>query len=313
LLSDLPIELFVAIRNYLFQQQNTTDINSDFTSYFNKIQEDEIVRSWRSFLSVSLSPAWTMIRKHTMIWTLHSLQSERYLIDEIFKSFINDRMINPSKQLHLSYDGSYGAFYEKRKSLSPPLTRILCLEQIHTLTLVDIQMITHLGDMNSLKELSLINCYNMVSLGQMETVTSLQLEYVLPNLLYNFRWEQIEKLLLKGFIVHQFVINRKHFRSLSSLSLEWTEKIGYLPSIKYTLPSLAGECVASLRRLELIGFRSFDLTGLINLQSLSYWRTRDSRIIGRESIFPRLKRLHCKQTSLLHEFQVSPVREFKLF
>jgi hypothetical protein len=61
-------------------------------------------------------------------------------------------MINPSNQLHLQC-GSYAAFYEKRKRLSPPLTRILCLEQVHTLTLADIQMVTHFGDMNSLKEL----------------------------------------------------------------------------------------------------------------------------------------------------------------
>jgi hypothetical protein len=150
--------------------------------------------------------------------------------------------------------------------------------------------------MNSLKELAILNCNNIVSLGQMENVTYLRLEYVLPNLLYNFRWEQIENLLLKGFIVHQFVIKRKAFHSLSNLSLEWTEKIGCLPSMMYDLPSFAGECVASLRRLELIGFLSFDLTGLMNLESLSYWRTRVSRIIGRESIFPRLKHLHCKQT-----------------
>jgi hypothetical protein len=117
-LSDLPIELFLAIRNYLFQLQNNTTTNSISISNFNKIQEDEIIRSWRSFLSVSRSPAWAMIRKHAMLWTLHSLQSERYLIDNIFKSFINDRMINPSKQLHLQFDCSYGVFYEKKKSLS---------------------------------------------------------------------------------------------------------------------------------------------------------------------------------------------------
>jgi hypothetical protein len=278
MISELPVEIFTLIRKNLFSRSAAED-PFGFIEDIKLLNEVECRRNWRNFLSVSKKSAWSEIRKQCMIWCLHGYQSEKYLRDANFKIYLTARMRDPSSQLCLTISDT------ELLLSSNHFTQIFDIEMLHTLTLVHCFVLSNLGNMNSLKILNISDCENLVCVGEMKRLIHLRLKTDRNDLLQRFPLEKLRTLHVEGVrsFILEFTQNMSRFFNLLELSLH---RHGYnemdLPIIR--LPSLVS--------LKLIGFHSFDLSGLINLKVLNYGDTPPENIKDQQNIICRLEKVY---------------------
>jgi hypothetical protein len=182
-------------------------------------------------------------------------------------------MFRPSEQLQLRLDHRGNIYNRQNQPLVFMWSPVTLTLGIHALELIDCPNIIHLGDLKTLKSMTGKSCTNLVSVGQMDSVIFLSLWDVRPNLLCRFSLETMEQL----FLVDNYVLELRSFRSLKKLSLKW-HSLGTpvdLPFLGYT----------SLETLELQGLTSFDVTGLVNLKSLNMPRMTKLLLSEKRSCF----------------------------
>jgi hypothetical protein len=272
------VELFIVIRDHLFQLSELRppfDIDENVED-FNK---DDSRRSWRTFLSVSKTRTWQLVRKHTMIWSLNCVNSEKYITDEIYKSYLQERMNLPHKQLQLQFSNVF------RRNSSIP--NILSISELSTLKLLH-EDIIHLADLKTVQSLTLGTCDKLDLIGNLQALNCLSIHNVKRELLSMFPLERLEKAALMNSIsLVEFGADLHRFHSLRYLYMTCDLHVHH-----EDLPSL--ECLNLLEFLVVKGYKSFDLSGLMNLKSLEYsWPAVPETITGKEQIFPRLRRLTC--------------------
>jgi hypothetical protein len=128
--------------------------------------------------------------------------------------------------------------------------------------------------------------------GLLDSIAFISLCEVSVDLLCQFPLDRIEQLFLVGDFVLKFRDFHRSFQSLKALSLKWHY---FDPPIE--LPFLG---YISLETLELVEFKSFDVTGLNNLKSLNYVTAQPVTIVGKEKLSSLLKRLFTGDTQHLH-------------
>jgi hypothetical protein len=186
-------------------------------------------------------------------------------------------------------------------------TEIPSIQHLHTLSLTQCQSITTLESMPTLKSLILLDCDNLTCVGPLGNLQTLYLRdrsdkyrYSEDNLISRFPLEQLTNLFLVGDYHGQFERNLHRLLSLKSLTLRRTAD--------HELVDLSDlNSISSLDSLVLIGFRSFNLTGLLKLKSLDYFPTVNYNIEGLEQIFPQLQQLNCSDY-LNGQFQTSHLK-----
>jgi hypothetical protein len=136
-------------------------------------QEPE--RSWREFLSISNSQCWKRVRNELKIWSLNEKAFLKYLTNDCFRGYINERMINPVLQLHCRSFNVLRTPSDLRDSLVSELVAELssigCLSIygyslsdfpssrcLHTLRIDSSSSLQRLGDFPVLETLHLWEC-----------------------------------------------------------------------------------------------------------------------------------------------------------
>jgi hypothetical protein len=243
-------------------------------------------RNWRSFLSVSKTTSWSEIRKQCMVWCLHGYRSEKYLRDENFKICLNARMRDPSNQLCLTFNDLNVQHFTQNPLSSNHFTQIPDFETLYALTLVNCSALTSVGNLNSLKILWISGCENLTYVGELARLTHFRLKTTRKDLLQYFSLETLKTLRLNGprDLLLEFHQNAFRCCNLLELSLHHNS----IGDNGTDLPMIA---LSSIVSLELMGFNSFDLSGLTNLKVLSYRGTLSENIKDPQNIISRVEKL----------------------
>jgi hypothetical protein len=295
--SRLPVELFLYIRSYLFLELIAFPATFDFIENFHRLDSS---RSWRNFLSLRNDENWKAIRKQTMMWSLNSFESLKYMADESFgfRTYLIERMVDPNHQLQLTMRG-------RTSFTNHPDSFLLLALRIHTVHLLslDIEIVPSLatlkiltitsclqlhslGNFPHLETLRFSNCNTLMKFGEMPQLQRLVIEQedeIDPELLATFPLEQLISFYgADGFVA--VMENMSRLTNLRELHLivPYTTRsehhiMGNLPFPE--LKSLTVEC-----------FGSIDLTGLTKLKYLSLidGGFKTTTIKGKEEIFPQL-------------------------
>jgi hypothetical protein len=137
------------------------------------------------------------------------------------------------------------------------------------------------------QSLTLGSCTKLHYVGSLESLSCLSVRNIKCDLLSKFPLEKIEKIFINNNLSLDFSSHLYRFHSLRYLYLVWDSF-----NAAVDLPSL--ECLKFLEVLVVKGYKSFDLSGLLNLISLDYCLPAVPETIkGKEQIFPRLRRLSC--------------------
>jgi hypothetical protein len=283
MISRLPVELFIVIRDHLFQLLELRppfDIDENVEDF----NEDDSRRSWRNFLSVSRKRTWLLLRNQTMVWSLNRDESRKYVSDGNFRRDLMQRMKLPHKQLQLLlYGNSLGTEFQSNWNdpFFPPIREACTIKLVHC-------DITYLTDLKTVQSLTVDCCTKLHSVECFETLSCLSVHNNECDLLSMFPLEKLEKISIKHSFSLDFSGKLYRFRSLRYLYLIWNKFF----DDTLDLPSL--ECLQFLEILVVKGYKSFDLSGLVNLKSLEYSRPAVPKtILGKEQIFPKLRRLSC--------------------
>jgi hypothetical protein len=296
----VPKELLLIIRSYLVVF-NIIEENVEELEIF--VQE-ESGRSWRNFLATSNNQNWKTMRKETRIWSLNGKSFRKYLMNDLFRQYVNDRMANPAHQLHCR---SFGGAKEL------PLLNSLLAEMVGASNIACINIraysfpkfpssrsllslniglsgsLEQLGDFPNLEILQFWKCPGLTTVGRMDNLKELHLKSidksVNENVVSQFPLEQLEKLVVIGRTVKEFPKFAHRLKSLRDLNLS----VRTFSTYHYTFSAQEYPFLTSLIKLHLEYFNEVDLTGLTNLKHLSIMGGLARPIVGRDEIYPNLK------------------------
>jgi hypothetical protein len=273
---DLPIEIFLYLRNYLFTV-NTVDSAGSYKSFEEKFVVQESKWSWNNFLSMSKNSNWLTIRRQTMVWSLNQFETQRYLTDIDQRSYINSRIADPGRQLgcfaitssHFAdklFDTNPISFLTLRM-LSTDIS-LSSIQSLRCLTLSYCPELTSLQGFPNLVALSIAPC-DKLSFVDLPLLSVLRIENRTPEMYLSvFPLEQLKEL---SFLLcfYESFIDRFLPRFLSLTSLELS-KLRNLPVLH--LPRLP---IPTLQSLSVHQFHTVDLTGLSCLQTLKLDSVKD--------------------------------------
>jgi hypothetical protein len=293
----IPNDLLLIIRSYLIV---FGIIEEDVEELENFVRE-ESGRSWRNFLAASNNERWKSMRKDTRIWSLNEKSFRKYLKNELFRQYINDRMVHPSKQLHCRlFNGA------KEPQLNSVVAEMLtasnlgCINvrgdtfstfpssvSLHTLSLGWSSSLERLGDFPNLKILQIYECIRLTTIGKMEKLRELHLHLAETgeHIIFQFPLEQLEKLVIYGPTVKDFSQFSQRLKSLKDLQLSFVSfynNYGIFSAQQYPF-------VAELNKLRLEYFSEIDLSGMTGLRHLFVRGTRSHQISGTNDVYPQLK------------------------
>jgi hypothetical protein len=293
----IPDELLLLIRSYLlvfsFIEGSVKDIET--------FVREESERSWRSFLAASNNQYWRTIRKETRIWSLKEKSFRKYLKDDWFRQYINERMTNPAQQLHCSF--FIGAKEPQLNALVAEMVResnVGCIntsgycltefpssQSLQTLSLAWSSSVERLGDFPNLESLQIWECPKLTAVGKMDKLKELHLtlKEITECVVSQFPLEQLEKLVIYGAIVKDFPKFSHRLKSLKDLNLSFSpfsDEFGSFIAQEHPF-------LNSLIKLRLQHFKLVDLFGLMNLRHLSIVGTPTQPISGKDKIYPKLK------------------------
>jgi hypothetical protein len=322
MLRNIPSAVYREIGSYLLEPSVVTDGNFIFDN-ISAFMRKESERSWRNFLSARNDQFWKAIRKETMIWNLNQMSFTNYLKNELFRSYMNERMIDPVHQLQCRFSHSVLGFplNEVNETL---VFRVgyICIENytcdifpsseyLHTLILENCRALETLQEFPRLKTLKLTSCRNLTTVGKMDNLQELHLECVERRALQLFPSENIQKFSLSLTDVEVFFELSNRFTCLKELSLRHCYTSVIFRPEPLPLPYL--------ERLQLDNFVSINLTGLSRLKHLNIHGTSYKNILGKETVFPQLKSFAylCssfdEETIDCHNLLCDRVKELSLF
>jgi hypothetical protein len=270
---NLPIEVLLTTREFLHEEIQLVWLD-DLQNFI----RNESERSWRNLLSVSKAEDWLRIRKHCMIWTLNRYESAKYLQETLFKSYLDIKMSDPARQLHLNFHG-IGKITNKGEEIpSNAAEQQLSFENLYSLCLFschDIQSIF----VSNLTRLKLTFCTNIPNFHGMRKLTTVSCIGCGGEILASLPLEQLQRFQYQGrstaFLPHLPRLSR-----LEELVISLTE-------------------FPRLKSLTVRGSSVVNVTGLCCLTSLDVSRCVDFiTITGKEQIFPQLKSFRGHLTSL---------------
>jgi hypothetical protein len=298
----IPKELLLIIRSYLVAFAIIIEENVEELETF---VGEESGRSWRSFLAAINTQFWKSMRKETRIWSLNEKSFRKYLKDDWFRQYINDRMTHPSKQLHCrlfnaAKDPELNSLVEEIVTAS----NLGCINArgyifsafpsslyLNTLSLGWTPSLERLGDFPNLEILQLYECARLTTIGKMEKLKELHLRLTEAgdHFMFQFPLEQLEKLVIFGPTVKDFSKFSHRLKSLKDLQLSL---ISFYNNHS-TFTARRHPFVADLIKLRLEYFSEVDLTGLSGLRHLAIEGTRSHQISGTNEIYPQLKTFFC--------------------
>jgi hypothetical protein len=289
MLPTIPTDLLLIVRDYLLGYTNE-ECGDDFIQKFIR-QESE--RSWRNFLSVSNHTTWRNIRKETMIWSLNQVASRKYFLDLEFRKYIHESIIHSSKQvvcrvvnnmvsIPFLFDGIAMSGIGSISIEQYSLREFPSFLDLRTLSIWNCYHLEELGSFPELRRLQLVNCSRVGTVGRMNNLIDLYLEYVPAELVSQFPLDQIENLTLG--IEDGSLIILPRLKSIKELSLRM-----HPYHMQGVLPFSAAPNFVGLTKLHLEYFSSVNLSGLVGLKQLSLMGVPSSQIFGKEDIYPQLK------------------------
>jgi hypothetical protein len=307
----IPNDVLLIIRSYIFifRFEDVVETETDELEIFVR-QEPE--RNWRHFLAVSNSQCWKGVRNELRIWSLNEKSFRKYLTDDCFREYINERMINPAVQLHcrsvepldtinslvaeLVAGSSIGCLSINGYSLSDfPSSRFLRTLSIGRLSSFALE---RLGDFPLLETLQLWECTDLTTIGKMDNLKHLLLKDSNERVISQFPLEQLEKLVISGSIAVDFTKFSHRLKCLKDLHISL---LFYLPVDDRIFTAQQHPFLNSLMKLRLEYFHEIDLTGLINLRHLSIIATPNDQISGKDGIYPNLLSFSWKTNSTTGE------------
>jgi hypothetical protein len=294
--SKLPIEIFLFIRSYLV----VFDVAEDVDEIQKWIRQDA-ERSWRTFLAASRDPS--SVRKEAMIWVLNKMSVKRYMENEQFRLYLDEKMSNPTQQLQLNFTASLSARdadfmleilrtsnvgYIKIRS-NAHITELPSSSRLQVLSLCYSESLTQLGDYPNLQSLQLLSCPALKTIDRLDRLHAGWIEvtgfdYVLSmeQLLMQFPLEQIQKLILcyidDGYFQIPDRLTGLKYLQVSVISVPWVAGANFY-----------GELFPLLIELHTDGFDDIYLAGMTRLRHLKIKNTLSSRIFEAEEIFPQLE------------------------
>jgi hypothetical protein len=318
-ITNLPVEIIYQFQQYFFTYVHSqtflysdsfSETNMDEMEFFFLHQESN--RSWRNFLNISQKEHWQLVKKSTVIWSLNTFASRKYLDELPFRNYISQRMTNPGMQLILRIPD-----VESPKRITS-VEQGLTMNSIGFLSLhsvgFGISVILHLPSCASLQALFLDNCPGLISLGEyknlktlkvnscpnlstagkMETLTTFYARVVRQSFLKSLSTESLTNLTLYSHI--------DYFRQNMNSFLNLRELILFLSVIQAGINSHLPQLpLPLLEKLTTRNYLSLDITGLYHLQSLDIGSTVTSAVKGKEEIFPRLTSLSGSGDAFLEE------------
>jgi hypothetical protein len=235
------------------------------------------------------------VRNELRIWSLNEKAFLKYLTDDCFRGYINERMTNPALQLHCRSFNFLRTFEKTDQMINSLLVSEMVAGSsigylsiyayslsdfpsspfLHTLKIDFSTSLKGLGDFPVLDTLHLQNCSRLVTVGQMAKLKQLHLKDM--NVLSEFPLEQLEMLVPSGLTVEDFPKISPRLKSLKNLHLALSSyRYGLLTFVAQQHPFLT-----SLVKLRLEYFNTVNLTGLINLKHLSILGTHSTRYLER--------------------------------
>jgi hypothetical protein len=292
----ISTDLLPVIRSYLyaFRFAEGDDVD-EFESFVRQDSE----RSWRNFLVASNSKSWRTMRKETRIWCLNERNFRKYLTNDVFRKYLNDRMANPSQQLHCRlYNGvkvpnlnSKVAEIVGNSNIGCINIRGYCLPELsfsrslRTLSLGWCYFFERLGDFPGLEILHLRECPGLKTVGKMDNLIKLHLTNINESAISQFPLERLEKFVVFGSAVKNFPNYSHRLKSLKDLHLTLpSSSDGGCDFIAQNYPFLN-----TLFRLRLDYFEKVDLIGLVHLRHLALEGTVIRGIFGKELVYAHLK------------------------
>jgi hypothetical protein len=307
-LFNLPIDLYILIRSYLFSHLILTEGNYDSIEKF-VLRESQ--RSWRNFLSISNHYDWKIVRKATMVWSLNNLESDKYLKEDSFRVYLDDRMDDPLLQLQCQLNESafpafsldsalcrdfsnHFVYLSQLSSLSLSgctFKEFPSCESLQKLHLTNCKSVKNIGTYPKLLFLFISKCDKLISLGTMKNLTHLRLNSAAASLIIPlFPLENLVHLSVfdatKTFLdcIPRFL--QKKSDNTIVCNLRELSLINNEVSSTMVLPALPFQ---SLEKLSLACFHSIELNGLSQLKELCLEDVPEPGILGKEEIFPQLK------------------------
>jgi hypothetical protein len=307
--ASIPNDVLLIIRSYIFIfRLEDPDAGANELEIFVR-QEPE--RSWRQFLAVSNSHCWKGVRNELRIWSLNEKSFRKYLTNDSFQRYVNERMINPALQLHCRSIDGLATPPDLINSLVAELvagSNIGCLSIngyslfdfpssrfLHTLSIGPSSFaLEQLGDFPVLETLQLWECTWLPTIGKMDSLKQLYLKDINGGVVSQFPLEQLEKLVICGKTGRYFPKFAHRLKSLEELHIAL---LFSLPGDYHTFAAQQLPFPNSLTKLRLEYFKEIDLTGLISLRHLSITATPNEQISGTDGIYPNLLSFSWKTTS----------------
>jgi hypothetical protein len=276
-ISDLPLEIFQLIRNYLFVVGTVESLSKNFSFPDEKFLIQESKWSWNNFLSMSKQSNWQQIRRHTMIWSLNRLETRKFLTELSFRNYIHDKVEQPGQQIELQLQKLFVADHFPTHVFETNSLLFLSLSGFASVTAKTLPAISNLRGLslegNNLSHLNSFPCLRILHLLNFHSI-NLQPHLDLPSLstlrvdcncgisgktLSLFPLEQLQEL---SFCTYNTTFLRFLSRCRSLLSLEI---IHCGDPSGFRLPKLP---LPTLRSLEVHYCDHLDLTGLKELTTL---------------------------------------------
>jgi hypothetical protein len=303
---ELPSELLLLIRDNIFELSEFSKEMWDVDSSLNDFMRRECRWSWRNFLSATNSVLWQQMRKASMVWDLNHYATRKYLAEESFRDYINNRMIDPSMQLQLNCY-QIESYEVIRNSIPAPL-----------------YLSSFIGGFDSLHSLILTYCPNIISLGNFKSLRTLVIKYC-SNFAVVGETPNLSEVCLISLPLTAFpslpLENLRKLRLLLQFSSDWEILCSVFPRLQNLREfGLFATCsdvyltlnsVPQLESLDVYNCHSVDLTGQTRLTSFKF---RDIySIIGKELIFPQLHSLDCFQPNPYIEKNIKKFTSLKKF
>jgi hypothetical protein len=291
-LSELPIEIFILIRDFLVIVDLSAFIIPEKES-LEKFTEEESRRSWRNILALSNSKEWRAIRRETILWSLNRFASERFRCYKLFQKRILNCVHDPVRQLDFNFDSASDenaatllagnkCYILKRVGGSD--IKLPSSNRIRVLSLSSFPELRELGDYDNLVQLHLADCPAISQSGEMPRLSLLSLSNSAFPM--NFPTENLKVLALQGgnieFLFH-YVSNLPQLEELSlhtAITLSHVVKCPF-PTLKKVKFQLSADSIGIL-----------DISGLFNLRHLEIQLPTPPVIIrGKKKVYPILQTL----------------------
>jgi hypothetical protein len=301
-LSELPVEIFILIRDFLVIVDLRAFIKPEKEG-LEKFTEQEAFRSRRNVLSVSNGKERRQIRKETMLWSLNRFASDKFRDKNSFHKRIVDGVRYPQKQVGFNFhlaavENIVTALAGNNSEVLRcdgyrDITRKLpCSKSIRVLSLSSFDELRELGDYEYLEQLILRFCMNIEQTGEMPKLSSLSLIYSAFPM--EFPTESLKVLTIEG--IDDFLLH--NCRNLPQLE-ELTFKAILPPDVvKFFFPALK-----KVKFQILTGCTSvLDISELVSLRHLEILVPTPLAVIrGRNKIYPNLETLVTPYDKFLEE------------